>query len=568
FAGRADLIPAPYVGKLSQLVDSVPPASLQHVRDTIESEYGAPVESVFQFFEPIPIAAASLGQVHRAMVNGETVAVKILRPGVEELVPKDVRAADRLLTLIERRWPNPHLRGLHGIVTEFGRRVGDEMDFRLEAANAREIRRNFEGTPGVVVPRVYEHLVTQRVLVLEFMEGERIDRWMEAARARDLAAVRRNGGTGHAPDEAGDVLAHVIELYMRMMLVDGLFHADPHPGNLFVGPDGRLVLLDFGMVVRVSREQRWQLVQTVFAAIRKDPDGVVAGFGALGMIEPDAAPEVIRELVVVLLSLAAQHTTVPERVELLANEVMSTMYDWPVGLPPDLVYFARTAALIEELGVRYDERFNRINFASPIAIRMRNDIFRSLRDDAEAMGAPDLMATVVRETLERLLGREMGGAVGDVAVRLLEVPGVVEGLAAVRGAWSRIGVAGSGTGAPPNNNMARIGQQSATIPSPTAPRLSPPTTHPPRHPTVDPITTVASVAAGVLGSAFDIARRAREAFVQELTSGDEQPARTIPDAETDIAAQHIRSARATAVSEEEDPELDGYVEAEQEPVDD
>src|SRR5690606_35967337 len=185
------------------------------------------------------------------------------------------------------------------IVAEFSRRVGDEMDFRLEAANAREMRRNFAGTPGVLVPRVHEAFVRQRVLVLELMEGIRIDRWMEAAQARDRAVrVASNGNGRPAPDAAGAVLSHVIELYMRMMLVDGLFHADPHPGDLFVSPDGELVVLGFGMVVRVPRQQRWQLVQTVSAAIRKDADGVVAGFQALGMLEPSASPGVIRELVV------------------------------------------------------------------------------------------------------------------------------------------------------------------------------------------------------------------------------------------------------------------------------
>lgn len=566
FAGRADLIPAPYVGRLSQLVDAVPPASLRHVRETIEQEYGAPVEEVFQHFDPIPVAAASLGQVHRAMVNGETVAVKVLRPGVEQLIPRDVAAADRLLTLVRRRWKNPHVRGLHGIVTEFGRRVGDEMDFRLEAANAREIRRNFEGTRGVAVPRVFEGLVRRRVLVLEFMEGTRIDRWMESARQRDLAARRASGNSGRTPDEAGEVLAHVIELYMRMMLVDGLFHADPHPGNLFVGPDRRLVVLDFGMVVRVPREQRWQLVQTVFAAIRREPDGVVQGFQALGMIEPGASLEVVRELVVTLLTLAEQHTTVPERVELLANEVMSTMYDWPVVLPPDLVYFARTAALIEGLGVRYDERFNPINFASPIAIRMRNEIFGSLRDDAEFVGASDPVSDMVRQLFERLLGREVGAVAGDAAVRVLEVPGVLEGVEMVRGAWSRLSAPRGGP--PPNNNVARIPSASTTVSPPAESQL-----HSPPPPPQDPqpsevITTVAEAAGSMLGSAFGIARRAREAFLQELQPGVNPSNHDATDTTdpSDSQPVHRPAPSARAVIAGEDDDLDGYEESEQETV--
>src|SRR5690606_5827719 len=261
-----------------------------------------------------------------------------------------------------------------------------------------------------------------------------------------MATARQKGGSGStAPYDtsassgaaAERVLAHVIELYMSMMLVDGLLHAAPHPGYLFVAPDGSLVVLDFGMVVRVPHEQRWHLVQTVFAAIRSDADGVVTGFQALGMIEPSASPGVIRELVVTLLALAEQHTTVPERVELLANEVMSTMYDWPVVLPPDLVYFARTAGLIEGLGVRHDSRFNAIHFASPIALRMRGDIMRSLRADADAAGAGDPIGEAARKVLQEWFGDGVGGALGDVAARVLSVPGVGEGMAAVVGAWQR-----------------------------------------------------------------------------------------------------------------------------------
>jgi predicted unusual protein kinase regulating ubiquinone biosynthesis (AarF/ABC1/UbiB family) len=170
-----------------------------------------------------------------------------------------------------------------------------------------------------------------------------------------------------------------MELYIQMMLVDGLFHADPHPGNLLVSPDGRVVLLDFGMVVPVPRETRWHLIQTVFASIRKDVDGVVAGFEALGVIEPDADPVLVRDLARSLLELAHSHTTVPERIDmLLADEVMGALYDWPVTLPREMVYFARAAALIEGLGVHYDPRFSPIVFAAPIALRLRRRILASL----------------------------------------------------------------------------------------------------------------------------------------------------------------------------------------------
>jgi predicted unusual protein kinase regulating ubiquinone biosynthesis (AarF/ABC1/UbiB family) len=371
FAGRADLFPEPYVVALSTLTDQVPPVPLEAVERTIVESYGKGSAALFARFDPVPIAAASLGQVHRASHEGREVVVKVLRPGIERLVASDVKAAKWILTLLERRFAtNPHVRGLRVSVEEFALRIGDEMDFRKEAENAESIRANFAGNRRVLIPRIERDLVRQRVLVMEYMEGVRIDR-------ADSAEAVPGGSARRARSE--EIVSTVMELYIQMMLVDGLFHADPHPGNLLVSPDGRIILLDFGMVVPVPRETRWHLIQTVFASIRKDVDGVVAGFEALGVIEPDADPAVVRELVRTLLELAHSRTTVPERIEmLLADQVMGTLYDWPVTLPREMVYFARAAALIEGLGVHYDPRFNPIVFAAPIALRMRRRILASL----------------------------------------------------------------------------------------------------------------------------------------------------------------------------------------------
>jgi predicted unusual protein kinase regulating ubiquinone biosynthesis (AarF/ABC1/UbiB family) len=168
-----------------------------------------------------------------------------------------------------------------------------------------------------------------------------------------------------------------------MMLIDGLFHADPHPGNLLVTPDGTVVLLDFGMVIEVPKEMRRHLVRTVFAAIRRDVSGTLQGFRALGLIDPSADLDMLHGLAERLMSIAYDRGSVQERLELVANEVMATLYDWPVTLPSEMVYFARTAALIEGLGVRYDAYFNAVTFATPIAVRLRPQILRSLHEEGK-----------------------------------------------------------------------------------------------------------------------------------------------------------------------------------------
>jgi predicted unusual protein kinase regulating ubiquinone biosynthesis (AarF/ABC1/UbiB family) len=398
---RADLVPEPYLAALGTLHDQVPPVPAAEVRRILEAQYGQPPETLFEAFDWTPLAAASLGQVHRARYGGEDVVVKVLRPGVEHVVARDLESAAAILDVAERRWASPsvaqHLRGLRNVVTEFAKRVGEEMDFRHEASNAQAMRANFAGRRGVAVPRVVPELVRERALVLEYMPGLRID----------MLQARVAAGTL----DAGELVRRVIELYMRMMLVDGFFHADPHPGNLLVQDDGTIVVLDFGMVVQVERPLRRLLARTAFAGIRRDAEGLVDGFQALGVLAPDADRDVARQLVATLLEIAHEaDTTTIDRMQLVADRVMHALYGFPVTLPPDLVYFARTAALIEGLGARYDTRFNAVTFAAPVALTMHREILASLREPGEEL---DLVAGIDWASIDwpRLVGR----AAGEVA---------------------------------------------------------------------------------------------------------------------------------------------------------
>lgn len=366
FSARADLIPEPYLSQLGTLTDRVPPVPWPEIQRLIREAYGAEAETLFERIDPAPVAAASLGQVHRARWRGRDVAVKILRPDIEAAVARDVKAALAISAWAARRWPIPHVLGFRALVEEFAARISEEMDFRLEAEYATEVRANFTGNARVVIPEVMHEMTRQRVLVLEFIQGTRVDR----LDPRGVDARRLAGA--------------VVEAYVQMMLVDGLFHADPHPGNLHVAPDGRLILLDFGMMVRVPAELRLRLIRTVFAAIRRDPKGVAEGFYALGLVAEGADPGEIAKLTELLVEMADQRSTTQERIEkMLTNRIMSSLYDFPVILPRDLVYFARAASLIEGIGTRYDTYYNAIEVGTPIVTRMRSRILKSLGEDAQ-----------------------------------------------------------------------------------------------------------------------------------------------------------------------------------------
>lgn len=425
FAGRADLLPEPYLTAVSTLTDRVPPVPVEQIERVVLETYGRSVNDIFTNWSRVPLASASLGQVHRAHYLGVDVVVKVLRPRIELTVESDVKASALILRWAERFFPNPHVFGLRAILGEFARRITNEMDFRKEGEYAERIRTNFAFNSKVAVPIVFTELTRQRVIVLEYMAGTRIDA---------LAPLIASGQV-----DTGYLVRTVVELYVQMMLVDGFFHADPHPGNLLWGDDGRVVLLDFGLVVDVSQSTRLALVRTVFAAIKKDANAVVDGFYALGVVQEGVERNVIVRLVETLLGIAFERTTAQERIafvgrELLADQVLETLYDFPVILPADMVYFARTAALIEGLGARYDARFNALLVVSPIAIKMRREILSSL-GELDRSKPPDPVQ--VFSGFLRAAGGIVSRAARDLSMVAIEAISTIQPIQEIRSGQSR-----------------------------------------------------------------------------------------------------------------------------------
>ena len=355
FAARADILPEPYLSALATLTDQVPALPPGVAERVIREELGRAAPEIFDRFDGAPLAAASLGQVHRAVYQGREVVVKVLRPGVEETVANDLEVSFRILFLLNLLFPNHHTRAITAIVSEFSKRIQDELDFREEARNAATLRRNFEHEPRIVVPEVVTPLVTRRVLVLEYIAGTRIDRLQERLGSGELDLTR--------------LLETLVDAYIKMMLEDGVFHADPHAGNLLVDPAGRLVLLDFGMVLRVERETRRRLLETVLAAARQDVDGVINGFYELGILDPDVDRGTVRDAAQSLMAISLRDDVSPRQIQRLVEQVLQTFYEWPLMLPSNLVYFGRAGVLVEGIGLRYDPNFNALTMARPVLDR-------------------------------------------------------------------------------------------------------------------------------------------------------------------------------------------------------
>jgi len=355
FASRADVVPEPYLSVVGTLTDRVPPLEPGTAETVIREELEQDVGAVFEQFDSTPLAAASLGQVHRARWQGRDVVVKILRPGVEEMVHDDLDIAFRVLMVLNLLAPSHQSRAVSAVVEEFARRIDDEMDFREEAKSAEAVRRNLASESGVVVPEVITSLVRRRVLVLEYIEGTRIDRLQERIASGELDLDR--------------LLRTIVDVYLKMALEDGLLHADPHSGNLLVDARGRLVLLDFGMTVRIEPETRSRLIRTVAAAARGDVDGVITGFYALGILDPEVDRGTIRDAAERLMALSLVDDVTPRQVQRFVEQVLQTFYEFPLMLPPNFVYVGRAAVLVEGIGHRYDPNFNMVRIARPAATK-------------------------------------------------------------------------------------------------------------------------------------------------------------------------------------------------------
>ncbi len=381
FSARADLFPEPYLSALGTLQDRVPPIPFEELRVVLEDELGGPVEEFFETFDKEPMAAASLGQVHRAGYRGQEVAVKVLRPGVEEMVALDLDLSFRILFWLNILFPNHHVRGITNVVREFSVRVREEMDFRAEAGNMERFRTAFRGDRGVRVPRVLDPVTTKRVLVMEYMRGTKVDRLQDRFARGELAFEQ--------------LMERLLGLYLRMMMLDGFLHADPHPGNLLIADDGAIVILDWGMALEIPRWTRDSILQVALAVEREDLDGMINGMYRLGMISPEVSRGDVREAATEVMRIFERaRTSSRQRAQEIIQEVWDTFYTWPIMLPQELVYFFRSAVLLEGIALHYDPDFNGLHAIRRVIGRHRSNILKETAREPVTM-ARDVMTEAI-----------------------------------------------------------------------------------------------------------------------------------------------------------------------------
>jgi predicted unusual protein kinase regulating ubiquinone biosynthesis (AarF/ABC1/UbiB family) len=368
FSTRADLFPTEYVEELSQLQDRVPAFSYEQVERTIDQEFGKSIPDLFNSFDPIPLAAASLGQVHKAQLHsGEEVVVKVQRPGLKKLFDIDLRILKGIAQYFQRHPDWGPGRDWLGIYEECCRILYEEIDYLNEGKNADTFRRNFRTCEWANVPRVFWRYASKRVLTLEYMPGIKISNY----EALEAAGIERK------------VVARLgAEAYLHQLLTDGFFHADPHPGNIAVNSSGELIFYDFGMMGQIQPLTREKLMQTFMGIAQRDANQVMVSLVELGALAPVSDMGPVRRSIQYMLDNFMDKPFETQSITQISDDLYDVAYNQPFRFPATFTFVMRAFSTLEGVGKGLDPDFNFMEVARPFAAELMTNGNLSGRDDS------------------------------------------------------------------------------------------------------------------------------------------------------------------------------------------
>jgi predicted unusual protein kinase regulating ubiquinone biosynthesis (AarF/ABC1/UbiB family) len=340
-SSRADILPQPYLEELAKLQDRVPSSSFDKVKPIIEKDLG-PINEKFDEIDTNSISGASLGQVYRGTISGQQIVIKVKRPGIEKVVAKDLKVLKKILPLA-LRFVDPNLRySAKAMLSQFIETIHEEMDYTIESKNLKKIKNDMKNQDNVIVPSVFDEYSSKNVLTMEYLPGIKVT---------DVDALEKKG------IDREKLVIDVHKVFFTMLLKHSIFHADPHPGNISVTDDGKLILYDYGMVGRINNETRFKLIRLYLALVEKNPSRVVNAMNELGMLTPGYNRMVIEKGIE--LSIRSMHGNKPDEMEVqslmeLANQTMSK---FPFMLPKNLALYMRMASIIEGIYKTHDVDF-------------------------------------------------------------------------------------------------------------------------------------------------------------------------------------------------------------------
>ena len=399
---RPDIIPGILLEELSELQDQLPGFEGEKAMELIEEDLNTKIDDIFLSIDKEPISAASLGQVHKAILkNKEIVAVKVQRPGLREQITLDLYIVRNIANWLKN---NIGLirSDLVALIDELGKRVFEEMDYLNEAENANKFRNMHKHNQKIAVPKIYKNITSRRVLTME---------WIDGTKLTNLEDVKK---LGIDPDEMIDI---GVQCSLEQLLEHGFFHADPHPGNLLALADGRLCYLDFGMMSEVSQESRSGLIQAVVHLVNKNFDKLSKDFVKLGFLSEEVNLEPIVPAFEDVFINAVEEGVSKMDFKSVTDDMSGVMYKFPFRLPPYYALIIRSLLTLEGIALSVDPNFKILGAAYPyFARRLMEDPDPELRESLKEMlfdnkkfkwdRLEDLISNAAKQTnlnLEKLL---------------------------------------------------------------------------------------------------------------------------------------------------------------------
>jgi ubiquinone biosynthesis protein len=359
---RPDIVPGEYIIELKKLQDNVPGFDYEKAKEQIESEFKCSMEDIFLKFEKQPIAAASIGQVHRAVFKtGQDVVVKVQRPDIDRLINTDLEILIHLARLLEKHIPESRIYDPVGIVEEFADAIRKELDFTREGWNIERFCRNFEGDETIYVPKVYWDATTQKVLTIEYINGVKVNQFDKISElGLDRKEIAENGA----------------RLIMKQIFIHGFFHGDPHPGNIFICPDGKISFIDFGMMGRINEFTKHRMADLIIGVINRDSGKIIKTLLDIGLVSKEIELEKFQLDIEDMVEYYYGKTLKQIKISKLINELLAITVKYKIKLPSNFTLLCKSVLTIEGIGRGLDPDFDIIKVAKPFIKKMLQERYR------------------------------------------------------------------------------------------------------------------------------------------------------------------------------------------------